>query len=35
MGQAAEADDAQARFEKAWVRSDVEIPGSCYCRVEP
>ena len=28
----AEADDADTRFERAWERADVEIPGSCFCR---
>jgi tetratricopeptide (TPR) repeat protein len=27
-----EAAQVQARFEKAWARADVELPGSCFCR---
>ena len=32
LGREAEARDAEARFERAWERADVEIPGSCFCR---
>jgi tetratricopeptide (TPR) repeat protein len=32
LGRVAEADEAQARFEAAFARADVQIPGSCYCR---
>ena len=32
LGRQAEAADARARFERAWVRSDTTIPGSCFCR---
>jgi tetratricopeptide (TPR) repeat protein len=32
LGRPGEARVAQARFEKAWARSDVSIPGSCFCR---
>jgi tetratricopeptide (TPR) repeat protein len=33
LGRVAEADEVDARFAEAWERADVEIPGSCYCRV--
>ena len=32
LGREEEALAVDARFEKAWARADVEIPGSCYCR---
>ena len=32
LGRAAEAADARARFEKAWSRATVTIPGSCFCK---
>ena len=32
QGRETEADDVEARFEAAWVRSDIAIPGSCFCR---
>ncbi|MGE3166238.1 MAG: tetratricopeptide repeat protein [Planctomycetota bacterium] len=31
-GRTAEAAAMQTRFERAWERADVVIPGSCYCR---
>ncbi len=31
-GREAEAAAVRARFEKAWARADVTIPGSCFCR---
>ena len=33
LGRKKEAEEARARFSKAWVDADVEIPGSCYCRI--
>jgi hypothetical protein len=35
LGRKQEAQDAQARFDRAWKRADVTIPGSCYCRTRP
>ena len=32
LGRNAEAADARARFERAWERSDVTLPGSCFCK---
>jgi len=32
LGRASEAAVARQRFEKAWARADVTIPGSCFCR---
>lgn len=32
LGRAEEAARAQKRFDKAFARADVEIPGSCYCK---
>lgn len=32
LGRHAEAENVEARFERAWARADVEIPGSCFCR---
>lgn len=29
-----EAATAEARFRKAWVHADVEIPGSCFCKTK-
>ena len=34
LGRDDAADDARVRFEAAFARSDVTIPGSCYCRVD-
>ncbi|MEQ8767677.1 MAG: tetratricopeptide repeat protein [Planctomycetota bacterium] len=31
-GQIEEATEVEARFQKAWQRADVVLPGSCYCR---
>ncbi len=33
LGQFEAAAEARTRFKKAWARADVEIPGSCYCRI--
>ena len=30
-----EAAAVAERFDRAWARADVEIPGSCYCRAAP
>jgi tetratricopeptide (TPR) repeat protein len=30
---AAETADVQRRFERAWARADVRLPGSCFCRI--
>jgi tetratricopeptide (TPR) repeat protein len=35
LGREREAADVRRRFERAWARADVEIPGSCFCRVRP
>jgi len=35
LGRAPEAERMRARFERAWVRADTSIPGSCFCRVRP
>jgi tetratricopeptide (TPR) repeat protein len=32
LGDAEKAADYEARFEKAWARSDTVIPGSCFCK---
>ncbi len=32
LGREAEAAEVQTRFEQAWARADIEIPGSCFCR---
>lgn len=32
LGREGEAKQVDARFAKAWARSDVEIPGSCFCK---
>ena len=32
LGRREEAAVARARFTAAWARSDVEIPGSCFCK---
>ena len=32
LGLGAEATKTRARFEQAWSRSDITIPGSCFCR---
>ncbi len=32
LGQEKEAKETQDRFNAAWARSDVKIPGSCFCR---
>jgi len=34
VGREQEAAEAQARHEKAWAKSDTEIPGSCFCRTK-
>ena len=34
LGRDDEAEEIEARFEEAWARADVTIPGSCYCRIE-
>ncbi len=34
LGRGAEASATQKRFEQAWERADISIPGSCYCRIE-
>ncbi len=34
-GREAEANSVAARFQRAWARADVEIPGSCFCRTAP
>ncbi|MCA9319698.1 MAG: tetratricopeptide repeat protein, partial [Planctomycetes bacterium] len=31
-GQTVEADQVSSRFERAWARADIAIPGSCFCR---
>ncbi len=33
LGRHDEATAVEARFDEAWARSDVEIPGSCFCRI--
>jgi tetratricopeptide (TPR) repeat protein len=32
LGRDKEAVAVEARFERAWARADVEIPGSCFCK---
>lgn len=32
LGRSDEARDVRKRFEAAWVRADVKIPGSCFCK---
>ncbi|MHC4954522.1 MAG: tetratricopeptide repeat protein [Planctomycetota bacterium] len=32
LGREEEAANVDARFKKAWARSDTEIPGSCFCK---
>jgi tetratricopeptide (TPR) repeat protein len=32
LGRDEEAAAVRARFERAWSRADVEIPGSCFCK---
>jgi len=34
LGREDEAAAVEARFEAAWARSDVTIPGSCFCRID-
>ena len=30
---AADTADVERRFERAWARADVQLPGSCFCRI--
>ena len=32
LGRDDEAADYQRRFEKAFAKADIEIPGSCFCK---
>lgn len=32
LGMPAEAADVRRRFDSAWTRADVAIPGSCFCK---
>jgi hypothetical protein len=34
LGRSEEAAEVRKRFEKAWARADVRIPGSCFCKTK-